>query len=118
MWRMQSGLAHERLPDRRIVVELTFDDAVPRRGWLLADRRTSSVCARDPLFGVDVYATASSRTWHEIWYGHRSMHRSVGNGDVVRCGQKDLVAQLADWFRLSHFAGEVAARRPPQAAPA
>lgn len=111
MWRMRSGLAHDRLPARRIVVEFSFENGRTVRGWLIVDGAASSICARDPMFGVDVYASAPSRVWHEIWYGHRSMRESVRNGDVVLTGAKDLVAGFADWFHLSHFAEEVARRR-------
>jgi DNA-binding HxlR family transcriptional regulator len=111
LWRMQSGLRREHLPARRIVIEFSFDNSQPAHGWLVLTGEDSSVCARDPLFEVDIYANASSHVWHEIWFGHRSLRESISNGDVVLTGQKDLIVRFADWFQLSHFAGEVAARR-------
>jgi DNA-binding HxlR family transcriptional regulator len=110
LWRMRSGLAHDRMPPRRVVIEFRFENARPEYGWLIADGDDSSICARSPLFTVDVYATASSRVWHEIWFGHRSLRESIGNGDVTLSGHKKLTGQFVDWFRLSEFAGEVAAR--------
>lgn len=107
--RMQSGLAREHLPNRRIVIQFSFENDRPLQGWLIADRDDSTVCARDPLFGVDVYASASTRAWHEIWYGYRSLRESIANGDVILCGEKDLLTQFEKWFHLSHFADEVAA---------
>lgn len=113
MWRMRGGLAHDRLPPRRVVIELTFlgeDADPPVRGWLIADGDDSSICTRDPLFDIDVYAAASSRAWHEIWYGHRSLRSSIGNGAVRLSGEKHFVECFADWFGLSAFAGQVADR--------
>jgi hypothetical protein len=39
------------------------------------------------------------------------MRGSINSGDVVLSGEKALVAQFPDWFRLSHFAGDVTATR-------
>jgi hypothetical protein len=69
------------------------------------------------MFDVDLYPRASSRVWHQIWYGHRSMRGSINSGDVVLSGEKALVAQFADWFWLSRFAGDVAATRVAGSAP-
>lgn len=113
MWRMRGGLAHDRLPPRRVVIEFTFTDDAgdrPERVWLIADGEDSSVCTRDPLFDIDVFATASSRVWHEIWYGRRSVRESISGGTVRLSGEKHLVAGFVDWFGLSPFAGQVAGR--------
>lgn len=110
LWRMRSGLIHDRLPAQRIVIEFCFEDERPEHGWLVVQGREASICTRSPLFEVDVYATATSRMWHQIWFGHRSLRESIGDGDVVLSGRKQLTGQFANWFRLSEFAGEVAAR--------
>lgn len=111
LWRMRTGLAHDRLPPRRVVIEFSFvgeTDDLPERAWLIADGDDSSLCTRDPLFDVDVYASASSLVWHEIWYGRRSLRSSISNGAVQLAGERSLVLGFADWFTLSAFAAEVA----------
>jgi len=110
LWRMRSGLVYDRLPKRRVVIELLFDGDRPERGWLLLDGGDSSACIRNPMFDVDVYATAQSTVWHEIWYGHRSLSESIRHGEVELTGDRSLVSQFADWFRLSYFAPQVRRR--------
>ena len=116
LWRMRAGLAHDRLPPRRVVIEFDFEGAEagrrPEKAWLIADGADSSVCTRDPLFDVDLYASAPSRVWHEIWYGHRSLRASISAGDVRLSGETPLVQGFPDWFTLSRFAGHVAESRP------
>lgn len=114
LWRMRAGLAHDRLPPRRVVIEFSFigdTDELSERAWLIADGDDSSLCTRDPLFDVDVYATASSLVWHEIWYGRRSLRSSISNGALQLAGERFLVLRFADWFTLSEFAAEVAEDR-------
>jgi DNA-binding HxlR family transcriptional regulator len=116
LWRMRCGVAQERLPARRVVIEIGFEADRSERGWLILDGDDSSLCTRDPMFDVDVYANASSRVWHEIWYGHRSLRESIGNREVLLSGDEDLVADFADWFLRSRFAGEVEAQRSAESA--
>jgi DNA-binding HxlR family transcriptional regulator len=111
LWRMRSGLARDRLPAQRVVIEFSFEDRQTEHGWLILDGDDSSICARSPMFEVDVYAAASSRRWHEIWFGHRSLRESISNGDVVLTGRNELTRQFADWFSRSPFADQVAAHR-------
>lgn len=111
LWRMRTGLAHDRLPARRVVIEFSFLGEtvdLSERAWLIADGDDSSLCTRDPLFDVDVYASASSLVWHEIWYGRRSLRSSISSGALQLAGQRSLVLGFADWFSLSEFASEVA----------
>jgi DNA-binding HxlR family transcriptional regulator len=117
LWRMRTGLAHARLPPRRVVIEFDFEGDRPERGWLILDGDDSSACLRDPLFGTDLYARATSRVWHEIWYGRRSIHQSIRNGDVVLNGERELLTQFVHWFQLSHFAPDIASRHSPQDLP-
>lgn len=107
LWRMRSGLAYECLPDRRVVVEMIFDGDPPQHGWLLLDGADSSACIHNPMFDVDLYASARSSVWHEIWYGYRSLPDSIRHGEVELTGDEHLVSQFASWFRLSFFADQV-----------
>lgn len=115
LWRMRSGIETGCLPDRRVVVKFDFDDPEPVCGWLVVNGADSSVCTRDPMFEVNLHARASSRVWHEVWYGHRSIRDAIANGNLDLSGDDDLIAQFVDWFRLSPFADAVA--RQHSAAP-
>lgn len=110
LWRMRAGLVRERLPKRRVVVEFTFDGTPPEHGWLLLDGENSSICARPPSFDVDLYARASSTTWHEAWHGHRSIHEAIDEGAIQLLGDVELAARFPEWFTLGRLAGQVAAR--------
>jgi DNA-binding HxlR family transcriptional regulator len=109
LWRMQSGLVRENLPDRRVTVEVTFDQQPhPVLGWLVLCGDDSSACIRHPMFTVDVHARASSRIWHELWYGHRTWRQALATNDLVLTGDATLSADFPSWFTLSAFAGRVA----------
>jgi DNA-binding HxlR family transcriptional regulator len=113
LWRMGTGLAVDRLPERRVTVELTFDQRPqPVLGWLVLSGEDSSACTRHPMFTVDLYARADSRVWHELWYGHRDWHDVLVNGDLQLTGEPGLIAEFPRWFRRSAFARQVAERRP------
>ncbi|HEX4253317.1 MAG TPA: helix-turn-helix domain-containing protein [Pseudonocardia sp.] len=114
LWRMRSGLVLDRLPVGRTTVQLTFEGAKAHHGWLVLDGANSSVCARDPLFDVDLYASAPSEVWHEWWFGHRSIRGSIQRGEVVVTGRRELADQFPGWFQLSPFAAEVAASTATQ----
>jgi hypothetical protein len=112
LWRMSSGLATDQLPNRRVTVELTFDqEPKPVLGWLVLSGDDSSACTRHPLFPVDVHARARSRTWHELWYGHRGWRDTLASGELQLAGDAELLAGFPSWFQLSAFAGHVAEQR-------
>jgi DNA-binding HxlR family transcriptional regulator len=118
LWRMGSALVTDRLPDRRVTVELTFDqDPKPVLGWLVLSGADSSTCTRHPLFTVDVHARASSRIWHELWYGHRGWRESLERGELELSGDAELLAGFTSWFHLSAFADHVAEQRANASAP-
>ncbi|HZZ50690.1 MAG TPA: helix-turn-helix domain-containing protein [Pseudonocardia sp.] len=111
LWRMRSGIARDQLPDRRVTVELTFDqDPKPVLGWLVLSGDDSSVCTRHPLFDVDIHAHAPSRIWHELWYGHLGWRDAIEGGELKLTGEAELLAGFPTWFQLSPFAGNVAER--------
>jgi DNA-binding HxlR family transcriptional regulator len=108
LWRMQSGLVRENLPDRRVTVEVIFDQQPhPVLGWLVLCGDDSSACIRHPMFAVDVHARANSIVWHELWYGHRTWRQVLDSNDLVLTGDAKLLADFPGWFTLSAFAGRV-----------
>ena len=62
-------LAHEQLPDRRVVVHFRFP-GLPKKGaelWIIFDGEHSEVCRKDPGFEVDLYVQAKPAAlaeWH------------------------------------------------------
>jgi len=62
-------LAHEQLPDRRVVVHFRFP-GLPKKGaelWIIFDGEHSEVCRKDPGFEVDLYVQAEPAAlaeWH------------------------------------------------------
>ena len=123
LWRMRTGLVLDNLPDHRTTIEITFggnDDPQSTRGWLVLAGADSSVCARHPMFDVDIYARATAQVWHELWYGHRGWLEALAQGKLRLSGDTQLLKQMPDWFQRSAFATQVderrAARRDSQAA--
>ncbi|WP_051342643.1 winged helix-turn-helix transcriptional regulator [Pseudonocardia spinosispora] len=114
LWRMRTGLVLDNLPDHRITIEITFGDhgdPQPIRGWLVLAGADSSLCTRHPLFDVDVYARATSRVWHELWYGHRGWGEALDQGILRLSGEARLLKQMPHWFHRSAFATQVDGRR-------
>ena len=112
LWRMRSGLQFENLPDRRVTIELIFDQGSEQvRGWLVLDGKDSSLCTRHPMFAVDIHARARSAVWHELWYGHRSWLEALDHGELELSGKSALLRAFPTWFKGSAFASQVADRR-------
>lgn len=109
--QMRAGLNTEMLPPEKVVVEITFEEKLDsRRAWMILDGENSSVCTRDPLYGIDVYASATSVLWNEIWFGFRSFESALREESLHLTGTIDYVRRFPGWFKLSRFAPMVAMR--------
>lgn len=108
--QMQAGLLVHALPPQKVVVQLIVEDPAhgPKYAWLILNGENSTACSRDPLFEVDLYAVASSRTWNEVWFGFRSFESALRDEAIQLTGNRSLVREFRSWFRLSAFAPEIA----------
>jgi DNA-binding HxlR family transcriptional regulator len=108
LWRMRGGIVHDELPEGRTTIRFTLTDAEVTNAWLVVDRGQATLCLRDPLFEVDVYASGSTLAWYEVWYGHRTLETAQSSGEVRLEGRRPLVRRFPKWFSRSRFADEVA----------
>lgn len=113
MWDMRRGIALDRVPDRRVVVNFVFTDLeknVPPRSWLVIDAPDVDVCYKDPGHEVDLIVTTPLRRMIEVWMGDVSFGESLRDGSIRIEGARQLAAQFPNWLRLSGFAS---VERPP-----
>jgi DNA-binding HxlR family transcriptional regulator len=115
VWDMQRNLHRERLPSRRVVMQMEFR-GVPRRHqgrcrwWLLLEPQTVDVCLKDPGFDVDLFVQADLAAMTKVWMGDLRLNDTLRSGAVALEGQPQLVRQFPTWLGLSTFA---AVPRPP-----
>lgn len=94
-------LAHDRLPERRIVVRFDFPDEPEkaRRFWFIFDHDQSEICRTSPGFEEDLYVTAQSRAFTQWHLGHLEWAQALRSGSVQVQGPRPLAAALPVWNR-------------------
>ncbi|MCR8896833.1 helix-turn-helix transcriptional regulator [Gordonia sp. GONU] len=108
LWRMRSGVRPRHLPEGRTTIRFDFTDGNVRRGWLVLTGTEASVCLHDPGYDVTVTVTGSGTTWHEVWYGHRTLDDALTTGAITLDGVRSVTRAFPKWFALSMFASTVA----------
>jgi DNA-binding HxlR family transcriptional regulator len=109
LWRMRRRVHHERLPQRRTVVQFDFRGARPGSYWLVLEPSEVSVCLHDPGFEVDVWVTADVAAFHRVWLGRTSLAEAMSGEAVQIEGPRSLTRAFGTWFAWSPFAGTVRA---------
>jgi DNA-binding HxlR family transcriptional regulator len=109
MWDMQRNLRRERLPPRRVVMQMEFRGVPSRhqarsRWWLLLEPESVDVCLKDPGFDVDLFVQADLAAMTKVWMGDLRLNETLRSGAVALEGQPQLVRQFPTWLGLSTFA--------------
>jgi DNA-binding HxlR family transcriptional regulator len=104
LWDMHRRVDLERLPDRRIVVQIDLTGARSGKYWLILEREGASVCVTEPGFDVDLYITADTRTLHQVWIGHATFDSALRSRRILLEGPRDLTRAFPGWLQLSMFA--------------
>jgi DNA-binding HxlR family transcriptional regulator len=109
MWSLRRTLAADRLPGRRIVVELDFHGLPPRHRrphvfWLILDRPEVDLCVEDPGSEVDLYVSADLRSFARVLLGDLPFTEALASGAVEFTGRRELVRAFPSWLLLSPFA--------------
>ena len=104
MWDMQRRLNLDRLPDRRVVVQVDFLGACRESRWLLLEPGAPSVCWDPPGFDVDLVVRADTLALHRVWLGHLRFADALRGGLIELDGPRELVRAFPDWLALSLFA--------------
>jgi hypothetical protein len=92
-------LRHERLPQRRVVVEFEFPEQPPlyRRFWFLVERGELELCYTRPGFEPDIVVVARSRAF-TLWHiGELAWHEGMRSGDIQVTGPRPLARAVPTW---------------------
>jgi DNA-binding HxlR family transcriptional regulator len=107
MWDMRRNLNPAPLPDRRTVIQFTYEElpASKRLWWLVVEPRGEvDLCWSDPGFEVDLYVSTDLHTMTAIWMGLTTVAKE--RTKVFLTGNKDIARKMQTWLGLSPFAIE------------
>lgn len=108
MWDIRRNINPAPLPSQRILVQFTYPELPPsqRDWWLIINPEADvevDLCTTDPGFEVDLWITTDLKTLTSIWLGLSSLEDAKPKLNVD--GDPVLARSMAQWLRLSHFAG-------------
>jgi hypothetical protein len=107
MWDIRRTVVnHARPAGERYVAQFQLS-GVPvsrRRYWLVFEHGHVDLCYKYPGFDVDLFVETSLRVLTEIWLGHLSIDRAVGEHCLRLDGGRRDLAAFRSWFALSVFA--------------
>lgn len=103
MWDMHRRIDVDRLPERRVVVEVQFTGLSDRLYWLVLERSGASVCVTHPGFDIDLSITADTMTLHRVWVGHQELAAALRMRSIEINGPPDLCRAFPTWLQLSMF---------------
>ena len=109
-WWMHHRVATDRLPERRVVLEMEHTAPEPTRIWMLFERREATVCIQPPGFDVDLIVRCATPDLAAVFSGLETWRRSVSTGTIAVEGPPALSRELPHWFTWSPFADAVTAR--------
>ncbi len=110
LWGFRKRAIRDALPDRRIVVRFEFS-GVPakwskfRTLWLLLERSSVDVCAKDPGHPVDLVCRGKIADFVAVYLGHALWRDMVGKTLLVE-GDRNLAQSLPGWIRLDKVVGK------------
>ena len=99
-------LAHDLLPDRRVVVRFDFPDR-PRKAdqlWIIFDGEQSEICRTNPGYGEDLVVTSESLALSEWHLGRVDWSDAVRAGRIQVAGPPAWARELPTWNRRSGWA--------------
>jgi DNA-binding HxlR family transcriptional regulator len=104
MWDMRRRIHREQLPDRRVVVQFDFTGSREGRYWLILERHDVSVCLDEPGYDPDLFVTADTLAFHQIWMGQLSFAQALRYDHVRINGPRELAHAFPSWLALNMFA--------------
>ena len=113
MWDMRCTVNPAALPAERTVVQFVFTELPLRHRywWLVHEGGEVDLCPIDPgdVAALEVRTTLKVMT--RVWMGEVTLAAAQRSGALSLCGAGDLKRCVAEWLRLSPYAG-IAARAP------
>lgn len=105
MWDVRRRINVERLPERRVVVEVEFEGLRTGTYWLVLSRHDDpAVCRKHPGLDVDLRVRADAMALHKVWLGRLDLSDAMARRLVTVEGPPDLVKGFPTWLALSSFA--------------
>lgn len=99
------ALKIDQLPAGDATMQITVtDEKTPIRKYILIRDGRASVCAENIGYDVDVYLSASLKTWGQIWYGDLSVLSACDKGLLKTTGTGYYVNNVSKWLGTSQFA--------------
>jgi DNA-binding HxlR family transcriptional regulator len=110
LWGFRKRANRDALPDRRVVVRFEFSGVPASRTrfrlmWLLLERSSVDVCAKDPGFPVDLVMRGNIADFVAVYLGHVPWREVAGKALLVE-GKRDLAQRLPGWIRLDQVVGK------------
>jgi DNA-binding HxlR family transcriptional regulator len=107
MWYIRRHFRKDRLPPRRLVMQVDFTDVRRmKRWWVLLDAGEADLCLDDPGFDVDIFLTTDLLSLTRVYIGDLSFARAVSKGSIELDGPRDLLRGMPAWFARSRFADD------------
>ncbi|GAB2445876.1 winged helix-turn-helix transcriptional regulator [Nocardia tengchongensis] len=110
-WDMQRRIDMTELPDRTVVLALTFTDRQPtdRYFWLHLSPTGVNLCRDDTGAPVDLWLTAPTLALTKWWTGDLSWHELQHQPGVQLEGDATLRRRIPHWFKRYVFTPEALA---------
>lgn len=109
-WWMHLRMDHDRLPDRRVVIEFAYTSPERIQIWIVMDRGDVSMCSQHPGFESDLIVRTGSLPMARVFNGFTTLAQAVDAGEIELLGPPALVKGFGRWFLWSPFRRSVQAR--------
>lgn len=99
---METYLARDRLPDRRVLVQLDFPNVQGRgrRAWLLVEHGDAEICDTHPGFDEDLVVVVHDHVAFARWHlGQLEWGQALRSGAITVAGPPSLARALPTWNR-------------------
>jgi DNA-binding HxlR family transcriptional regulator len=108
MWGFRKRADIKALPDHRVVVRFEFSGVPAGRTkfrimWLVLDRASVDVCAKDPGFPVDLVMRGRIADFVAVYLGHARWRDLAGK--TLSIEGDHLAKQVPAWIRLDQVVG-------------
>ena len=106
-------IAHDRLPERRVVVRFDFTNGRRRqRYWLLCARTEVAMCRENPGFDEDLIVSARLADFYQVWAGRIAYQDAISQELIELSGTPSLERAFPTWLLWSRMAPAVRAANP------
>ena len=116
VWNLRLCIDTEHLPNRRIVMKLTFPEQPPesRDFWIMHRPGFEvDVCFLRPGFDEDVFILAEFDALISVFFGYSNWRTEIDSGRIELIGDQAISKTIDRWFVLSSYANEASENSVP-----